>query len=82
MEAEYVAMSNAAKEANWLQMFIEELELELDQWISIPYKLFCDNRAVIDFARNRRTRNKTKHIDIAFYNVREKIDNASNDSNT
>ncbi|CAL1680928.1 unnamed protein product [Lasius platythorax] len=72
MEAEYVALSNAAKEASWLKMFIQELEL--DQWINIPYKLFCDNRAAIDFAKNRIERNKTKHIDIAFHNVREKID--------
>lgn len=75
MEAEYVALSNAVKEASWLKMFIEELEL--DQWISIPYKLFCDNRAAIDFAKNRIEKNKTKHIDIAFHNVREKIDNGT-----
>lgn len=73
MEAEYIAMSNAAKEANWLQMFIKELQLE--KWIGIPYELFCDNRAAIDFAKNRIERSKTKHIDIAFHNVREKIDN-------
>lgn len=72
MEAEYVALSNAVKDASWLKMFIKELEL--DQWISTPYKLFCDNRAAIDFAKNRMERSKTKHIDIAFHNVRERID--------
>ncbi|KAL6417190.1 hypothetical protein ACFW04_014619 [Cataglyphis niger] len=45
--------------------------------INIPYKLFCNNRAAIDFAKNRIERNKTKHIDIAFHNVREKIDNGT-----
>lgn len=72
MEAKYVALSHAAKEASWLKMFIKELEL--DEWISTPYKLFCDNRAALDFAKNKIERNKTKHIDIAFHNVREKLD--------
>lgn len=45
MEVEHVALSISAKEASWLKMFIEELQL--DQWINIPYKLFCHNRAVI-----------------------------------
>lgn len=74
MEAEYVALSNSAKEAR-IKMFIKELEL--DQWINTPYTLFCDNRAAIDFAKNRIERNKTKHVDIAFHNVREKIDNGT-----
>jgi len=56
-------------------MFIKELQLE--QWISLPYELFCDNRAAIDFAKNRIERSRTKHIDIAFHNVREKIDNGT-----
>jgi len=73
MEAEYIALSNTAKEANWIQMFIKELQLE--KWINLPYELFCDNRAALDFAKNRIERSRTKHIDIAFHNVREKIDN-------
>lgn len=28
MGAEYIALSNAAKEANWLQIFVKELQLE------------------------------------------------------
>lgn len=75
MEAEYVALSNAAKEASWLRMFIKELELQ--QWFCTPYELFCDNRAAIDFARNRIERSKTKHFDIVFHNVRERIDDGT-----
>lgn len=48
MEAEYISMSSITKEATWLTMFIRELEL--DSWIVIPYRLFCDNRAAIDFS--------------------------------
>lgn len=57
MEAEYVALSNAMKEVSWLKMFIKELEL--DKWISTPYEMFCDNRAAIDFAKNRIERSET-----------------------
>lgn len=56
---------------------VHQGELELDEWISVPYELFCDNRAAIDFAKNRIERSKTKHIDIAFHNVREKIDDGT-----
>jgi len=75
MEAEYIAMSSAAKEAKWLKMFLEELRL--NEWMKTPYQLHCDNRSAIDFSKNRIERNKTKHIDIAFHNVRENIDNGT-----
>lgn len=75
MEAEYIAMSSAAKEAKWLKMFLEELGL--NKWMKTPYQLHCDNRSAIDFSKNRIERNKTKHIDIAFHNVRENIDNGT-----
>lgn len=75
MEAEYVALSKAVNEASWLKMYIEELGMY--QWFCTPYELYCDNRATIDFAKNRIERSKTKHIDIAYHNVRERVDDGT-----
>lgn len=73
MEAEYIALSSAVKEATWLKMFIEELQLH--EWIKTPYVMYCDNKATINFAKNRIEKSKTKHIDIAYHNAREAIEN-------
>lgn len=75
MEAEYVAMSTAAKEAAWVSSFVKELGL--DVWIKTPYAIWCDNRSAIDFARNRIERSRTKHIDVAYHYVKEMIDGNS-----
>ena len=66
MEAEYVAMSAAAREATWAIDFIEDLGLSKSMW--------CDNRSAIDFAKNRIERSNTKHIRRAHHYVREMID--------
>lgn len=36
--------------------------------------MFCDNRAAIDFSKNRIEKNRTRHIDISYHIAREKID--------
>ncbi|XP_043262473.1 secreted RxLR effector protein 161-like [Colletes gigas] len=38
------------------------------------FKMFCDNRAAIDFSRSNIDRNKSKHIDISYHIVREKLE--------
>lgn len=58
MEAEYVALSIATKEAVWAKSMMEELELH--EWIKLPYTIRCDNRAALDFAKNRIEKNKDK----------------------
>ena len=41
--------------------------------ISRPLKIFCDNSAAVAFSRNTRSSSRSKHIDIKFLFVREKI---------
>lgn len=71
MEAEYIALSSGIKEVIWLNMFISELNL--CNYIT-GYQVFCDNRAAIDFSKNRVEKNRTKHIDISYHIVREKVE--------
>lgn len=59
----------------WIRSLFKELQL--DNWISIPYTVLCDNRAAIDFAKNRIERARTKHIDIAYHITHEKINDGT-----
>lgn len=71
MEAEYVAMSNGVKEIMWLNMFLSEIKL-CDYFSG--FEIFCDNRAAIDFSKSKVEKNRTKHIDISYHIVREKVE--------
>ena len=71
MEAEYVACYEATCHAIWLRNFISHLEVVHS--ISRPLKLFCDNSAIVSFSRNTRSTSCSKHIDVKFFFVKEKV---------
>ena len=71
MEVEYVALYEATCYAIWLQNFISALEVV--HFISRPLKLFCNNFAVVSFSRNTRSTSHSKHIDVKFFFVKEKV---------
>ena len=58
-EAEYVAATQASKEAVWLKMIMEELGHEQE---SIP--LFCDSQSALHLAKNLAFHSKSKHIQV------------------
>ncbi|SMR63766.1 unnamed protein product [Zymoseptoria tritici ST99CH_3D1] len=67
MEAEYIAASEAAKEAVWLRNFINELNLP-DKIVSVP--LYIDNDAALRLSRNPEDHKRAKHIDLRHNYVR------------
>ena len=69
MEAEYMAASLATREAAWLQALLKELGFELNG----PTSLNTDNQSAIQFAKNSGFHARSKHIDIQYHFVREKI---------
>ncbi|WJZ95059.1 hypothetical protein VitviT2T_013854 [Vitis vinifera] len=71
MEAEYVACYEACCHAMWMRNFISALGV-VDS-ISRPLKLFCDNSVVVTFSKNTRSISRSKHIDVKFYFVKEKV---------
>ena len=71
MDAKYVACYKATCHAIWLQNFISTLEVVHS--ISKPLKLFCDNSVVVSFSRNTRSTSPSKHVDVKFYFVKEKV---------
>ena len=71
MEVVYVACYEATCHAIWLRNFISALEVVHS--ISRPLKLFCDNSVVVSFSMNIRSTSCSKHIDVKFFFVKEKV---------
>jgi len=69
-EAEYVAISEAACEACWLQNLYSELSL-LDQ--ETPTEIHGDNEASLAMARNPQFHKHTKHIDTCWHWIQRLI---------
>ncbi|KAE8255552.1 hypothetical protein A4X13_0g3000 [Tilletia indica] len=70
-ESEYVAMSEAAREAKWLRTFTTELNLAPRRATDI----FTDSSGAYSLARNPEGHNRLKHIDVHHHFVRELVAN-------
>lgn len=68
-EAEYIAATEACKEALWLSRLVGDLGITSD----IPF-LHCDSQSAIQLAHNPVFHAKTKHIDVKYHFIREVID--------
>ena len=71
-ESEYIAATEATKEAIWWRQFMNELGFPQETTI-----LHEDNQACILLSKNPQAHNRTKHIQVRFHFVREKT--ASNE---
>ncbi|GAU31439.1 hypothetical protein TSUD_222100 [Trifolium subterraneum] len=68
-EAEYVAGSLAACQANWLQSLLSEMKI-ID---NITVMLKIDNKSAINLAKNPVSHGKSKHIETRFHFLRDQI---------
>ena len=68
-EAEYIAASDAAKEAVWIRKFVTELGVV--PTIESPIPLYCDNSGVVAQAKEPRSHQKSKHIERRYHILRE-----------
>lgn len=69
MEAEYVALAECAKEVIFIKSILKELQIDVENT-----KIFCDNRAAIEIAKNPKDHQRAKHIDIKFHFIRKEIE--------
>ena len=69
MEVEYMAASEAAKEAVWLRNFL--LDLGVVPSMQLPIKLYCDNSGAIANSKEPRTHKKGKHIERKYHLIRD-----------
>ncbi|KAH9714714.1 Integrase catalytic domain-containing protein [Citrus sinensis] len=68
-EAEYMAATEAVKEAIWLKGLLGDLGV-----IQENITVFCDNQSAIFLAKNQTYHARTKHIDVKYHYVREIIE--------
>ncbi|KAH9781613.1 hypothetical protein KPL71_008538 [Citrus sinensis] len=68
-EAEYMAASEAAKEAIWLRKFLQDLDVV--PAVTAPLKLFCDNSGAVAQSKEPRNHKKQKHIERKYHFIRE-----------
>ena len=67
-EAEYIAISEAAKEMIWLKNFLKELGKEQD-----VSPLFSDSQSAIGLAKNPVFHSRCKHIQLKYHFIRDLI---------
>ncbi|KAL1955685.1 hypothetical protein VTO42DRAFT_8230 [Malbranchea cinnamomea] len=70
-EAEYIAVSEAAKEAVWIRNMLIDLKL----MNHVPIKIYMDNHGAIDLTKINALTKRSKHIDVRFHYTREQITN-------
>ncbi|KAL0433828.1 UNVERIFIED_CONTAM: Retrovirus-related Pol polyprotein from transposon TNT 1-94 [Sesamum latifolium] len=70
-EAEYIAASEAAKEAVWMKNYIQELGVVPS--IAEPIVIFCDNKGAIAQAKEPRSHHRSKHILRRYHLLREMV---------
>jgi len=75
MEAEYMALCEASKEAVWLDKLIQRVTMLATQSDNLvgPVNIKVDNNGCIAFAKIPVEHKRSKHIDIRFHFVRDAI---------
>jgi hypothetical protein len=71
MYAEFVAYYEAMRQTMWLKKFVTGLRV-VDS-IERPLKLYYANELAVLYAHNNKKTKATKHINIRFYVVKQKI---------
>ena len=69
IEVEYVATTEACKEAIWLGRLVADLGIKIE----MP-ELRCDSQSAIQLAKNPVFHAKTKHVDVKYHFIRELIE--------
>lgn len=74
IEVEYRAMAKTTCEIIWIVRLLKDIEVQVNR----PIILYCDNKATNDIATNPLFHERTKHIEIDCYFVRDKIQENGN----
>jgi transposase InsO family protein len=68
-EAEYIAITEAAKELLWMKKFLQELGLQQERYV-----LYCDSQSAIHLSKNSTFHSRSKHIDVRYHWIRDALD--------
>lgn len=68
-EAELIAVFEVVKEMEWMSMLLTEMGYRLRK----PMTVWCDNRSTVCITKNDSDHDRTKHIDVRVYYVRDLV---------
>ena len=71
MEDKYMAMNQCTKEAIWLKNLMKDVGCVQKEATTI----MCDNQGSMALAKNPTNHDRSKHINVQYHFIREKIDN-------
>ena len=71
METEFIFCFEATSHGVWMKSFIYGLRI-VDS-ISMPLKVFCDNSTPVFLDKNNKSGNRSKHVDIKYLAIRERV---------
>jgi hypothetical protein len=71
MYVEFVACYEAIEQAIWFKKFVPRLRV-VDN-IEKPLNIYCNNEPAIQYSYNSKKIDVAKHINIKYYDVKEKI---------
>ncbi|GKB07873.1 retrovirus-related pol polyprotein from transposon TNT 1-94 [Tanacetum coccineum] len=69
-KAEYIAMSGCCAQILWMRSQLTDYDLGFNK---IP--MYCDNKSAISLCCNNVQHSRSKHIDIRFHFIKEKVEN-------
>jgi Reverse transcriptase (RNA-dependent DNA polymerase)/Integrase core domain/GAG-pre-integrase domain len=72
-ESEYIALSEATKQGQWIRALLRELQRTqyLPSTLAIP--VFSDNQSCIALAKDPIAHSRTKHIEVRYHYIRELV---------
>ena len=73
MQAEFVACFSATTQAIWLRNLIKELTVF--DFVDRPIQLYYDNNSVVLFINNNRGLKGSKHMEVKYLTIKEKVQN-------
>ena len=68
-EAEYMALTDCLKHTQWTLSLLQQLLFDVE----LPIDIFCDSTGAQSIASNNVYHKRTKHIDIRYHYIREKV---------
>ena len=71
MAAEFITCYKVSNHGIWLRNFVTGLRIM--DGIKRPLKIFCDNKLAVLYSNNNRSSTKSKHIDIKFLVIKERV---------
>ena len=68
-EAEYMALTEAAKEAIWLKGLVQDLGLKQD-----CLDIHCDRQSALHLVKDQMYHERTKHVDVRYHFIRDLVE--------